>query len=196
MRKALLSVALVLAVFCGAGLVLQGCKGRHGKPIPTNVSFPVHSISGNVIIVNFSGIGAPKAPAHAILHLWGTWCGPCRQELPSFLEFAKQYAYNDVAISAVSVDDTPEDVKRFIKSIGWQQAGNPSVFIGPLQYGRGHDDVSIYSERIFPTTVFIGAGGKVVMRIHGTYDWNSDAAKTLMKSFLSDNLQSETRNDE
>ncbi len=53
-----------------------------------------------------------------VLDLWATWWGPCRQEMPHLVELQKEMAARGVEVIALDIDpvqDTPEDVKAFVK---------------------------------------------------------------------------------
>ncbi len=44
-----------------------------------------------------------------LLHFWGTWCPPCRQEFPEFVKVAETFAGNaDVQVISVSSSQGPE----------------------------------------------------------------------------------------
>jgi len=91
-----------------------------------------------------------------VVDLWATWCGPCRQEIPYLVEFAKQYKSKGVEVIGLTNEDPVGDaqmVKDFVKQfkinypIGW---ADPQMQIGLMQ-GRGG----------IPQTLIIGRDGKV-----------------------------------
>ena len=43
-----------------------------------------------------------------ILNFWATWCGPCRSEIPGFVDAYKNYKDKGLEILGVTVDTTPE----------------------------------------------------------------------------------------
>ena len=53
-----------------------------------------------------------------ILNVWGSWCGPCKQEMPYFVEFNNQ-AYGQVKLLGIAVEEAKsQDAKDFIISNG------------------------------------------------------------------------------
>jgi thiol-disulfide isomerase/thioredoxin len=66
-------------------------KDMNGAPVKLS------DYSGKVLLVNF----------------WGTWCGPCRLEIPGFIELQAQYKDKGLVILGVAVEDTPEDVRAY-----------------------------------------------------------------------------------
>jgi thiol-disulfide isomerase/thioredoxin len=40
-----------------------------------------------------------------LLNFWATWCGPCKIEIPWFIEFNKAYKNRGFAVLGVSLDD-------------------------------------------------------------------------------------------
>ena len=38
------------------------------------------------------------------INFWATWCGPCRHEVPAFIELQKEYGEDKLAILGISLD--------------------------------------------------------------------------------------------
>ena len=47
-----------------------------------------------------------------VLNFWATWCGPCRREIPGFMEVYNQYKDKGVVIVGVSLDQEGWEVVR------------------------------------------------------------------------------------
>lgn len=81
-----------------------------------------------------------------ILDFWATWCGPCRMEIPSFIELQDQYE-EDVVVLGVSLDqDGPRAVIPFAKKMGINY---------PVVYGNGTVTQAYGGIRGIPTTFVI-----------------------------------------
>src|SRR5579859_2292340 len=46
-----------------------------------------------------------------VLNLWATWCGPCREEMPSLDAFARQYAARGVMVVGLDEDDAKDEAE-------------------------------------------------------------------------------------
>ena len=49
-----------------------------------------------------------------LLDFWATWCGPCKIEIPWFIEFQKKYGAQGLQVVGVSIDDTLDKLKPFV----------------------------------------------------------------------------------
>lgn len=93
-----------------------------------------------------------------LLNFWGTWCGPCRREMPEFQRTFEEYSENGFNIFAVAVRDTPEKVVEFREEFGL-------TFTLALD---AEDTVSaLYSIQTQPSTLVIDANGVIIARHFG-----------------------------
>ena len=54
-----------------------------------------------------------------LLDFWATWCGPCKIEIPWFMDFERKLKDQGFAVLGVSMDDDGWDtVKPFVNEIG------------------------------------------------------------------------------
>ncbi|WP_139255262.1 TlpA family protein disulfide reductase [Hymenobacter psychrophilus] len=89
------------------------------------------------------------------LDFWGTWCAPCRQEMPALTALARHFAGRDVVFISVAVND-PEDK--------WQRvlAAEQLTGLGQVQL-RSPDSTmpSAYQVTAYPTYLLIGRDGRL-----------------------------------
>jgi peroxiredoxin len=95
-----------------------------------------------------------------LLNFWATWCGPCRLEIPSFVELQERYADQGFRIIGISVDDPPEALPPFAKRFKINY---------PLIVGVDREDVQTAYGPIFgvPMTFIIGRNGRICMKYVG-----------------------------
>jgi len=95
-----------------------------------------------------------------LLDFWATWCGPCKIEIPWFIEFQQKYGKSGLQVVGVSVDDTVAKLKLYVA----QMKMNYLV----LQ-GLGHDDLQDAFGPMFgiPVTAIISRDGKVCAKHTG-----------------------------
>src|ERR1051326_6216203 len=88
-----------------------------------------------------------------LLNFWATWCGPCKIEIPWFVQFQKTYKDRDLAVVGVSMDEDGWDsVKPYID----QHKMNYQVVIG-----NDHISQLFGSIDSLPTTLVIDREGRI-----------------------------------
>jgi thiol-disulfide isomerase/thioredoxin len=94
-----------------------------------------------------------------LLNFWATWCGPCKIEMPWFVEFQNQYAGQGLQIVGVAMDDaSKEDIAKFAKDMNV----NYPILIGKEAVGDQYGGVPA-----LPESFVIGRDGKIVDKIIG-----------------------------
>ena len=94
-----------------------------------------------------------------LLNFWATWCGPCKIEMPWFVELQNQYASQGLQIVGVAMDDaSKEDIGKFAKDMGV----NYPILIGKESVGDQYGGVPA-----LPESFLIGRDGKIVDKIIG-----------------------------
>ena len=94
-----------------------------------------------------------------LLNFWATWCGPCRIEMPWFIEFQRKYKDKGFTVLAISLDEEGWEVVRpFLADLD----ANFPVVVGDDELSE--DFGGIYA---LPTTLIIDRSGNIVSRHTG-----------------------------
>jgi thiol-disulfide isomerase/thioredoxin len=97
-----------------------------------------------------------------LLDFWATWCEPCREEIPHFVELQDQYRSQGLQIIGVAMDDGPQPVRDFYRQLKMNYVvvmGNAKVgelyggVLGlPVAFAIGRDG-RIYAKHIGATNI-------------------------------------------
>ena len=161
------------------GLIFGGCStsptavkaasvkpDKDRKPAP---DFTLKDADGKVVkLSDFKG-------KVVLLDFWATWCGPCKIEIPWFIEFQNKYGKDGLQVVGVSTDDTRAKLKPYVA----QMKMNYTV----LQ-GLDRDDIQDAYGPLFgiPVTILISRDGKVCAKHVGLS--SKDAFEREIKSLL------------
>ena len=113
MIAAVAAVALAGAV---AGTVIRIRTVRTGAACapdarPADLSFTMKDVAGqDVTLSQFKG-------KVILLNFWATWCGPCKVEIPEFIEFQSRYGEAGLQVVGVSIDDTAEKLEPYVRDM-------------------------------------------------------------------------------
>ncbi len=110
-----------------------------------------------------------------VLHFWGTWCPPCKEEFPEFVKLADRFADNpDVAIVSVSSSGGPEydlDALRD-KTVEFMAAYGASMptYSDPAAMTRQQIALILPNGSMgYPTTLLVDRDGKIFKLLNGYY---------------------------
>lgn len=118
--------------------------------------FPVGSVKGEVILLNF----------------WASWCPPCVAEMPSLN--ALHGDYKDRVRFLFIARDQKDRVTSYLKKEGYDF---------PVFFERGLTPKSLYYGGL-PTTFILDKSGKIAVAHAGAADWNAPEVRNLLDSLL------------
>ena len=136
---------------------------------PANLNFTLKDLSGkDVKLASYKG-------KVILLDFWATWCGPCKIEIPWFIEFQNKYKQAGLEVIGVVTEDTPEKARPFAQQ--WKM--NYTIL-----NGNERDDIADAFGPMFglPVTVVISRDGKVCSKHVGLS--SKDTFEKEIKSLL------------
>lgn len=136
------------------------------KPAP---EFALKDINGQTVhLADYKG-------KVVLLDFWATWCGPCKIEIPWFMEFEQQFKDRGFAVLGVSMD---EDGWSTVKPYLQDMKVNYRVVLGNEHVGEMYGGVDS-----LPTTFLIDRQGKIasfhVGLDRGKEDYKNDITRLL-----------------
>jgi peroxiredoxin len=147
-RKSLVVAALlvVITAACSSSSSVNAAKESKGlKPAP---DFALPGPDGQVVrLSDFKG-------KVVLLDFWATWCGPCKIEIPWFIEFQRQYKDQGFTVIGVSLDEGGwADIRPFMDEMKMNY---------PVLLGNDEMTEPFGGIEVLPTTFLIDRQGRIV----------------------------------
>jgi thiol-disulfide isomerase/thioredoxin len=112
------------------------------------------------------------------LNFWASWCGPCKEEMPSIETLYQRYKERKIVFLTISVDyEGPEPVRKFIEKHRYRFP----VLLDPK--GKTLD---LFEINKIPATLIIDRKGKMIGRVIGPRNWSSPEVYSLIDQMLND----------
>jgi len=158
---------LILAVLLGMSSLLQAANL---KPVEGNVAAPTLTLKdlhgkthdlkdykGQVVLVQF----------------WATYCGPCRQEMPSMNKMKAKMGDVPFKILAVDMGETEAEVTQFVDEV------KPEFTILMDEDGQSIGDWKVFAA---PSNFIVGPEGNIRYTLFGGVEWDSDELIEKLKA--------------
>ena len=165
MRKQILKLA-VLALFsaslltaCGGGSSTAEESFIEGSGAVTFIESSNRSAAPELSGMTLSGKEFIFNPGQvAVVNVWASWCSPCRAEIPTLIELAKQYP--EVQFMGILTRDNPATAEAFARRFAMPY---PTFIDDSLLIGfKG-----TLPANAIPSTVLLDKDGNVAARISG-----------------------------
>ena len=131
---------------------------RNAPPLPDPVLIDAGEY--NRIVAKYHG-------KPLLVTFWATWCEPCREEFPMFVQLAKKYSPQGLSIFGVSMDDDSDMnlVRHFLAN---NQPGFPNYRQKPgIDVDGFYHGVNPNWLGAMPETIFYGRDGRIVTHFIG-----------------------------
>ncbi len=145
-----------------AALVMRGVQAAVDREFAEARPFPFTFIlpdlaDKNVSLADFKG-------KVTIVDLWGTWCPPCRKEIPHFVALDREFRAKGLAIVGINCNESgsKEEVKSTIRAFVEE---NKIPYPCLLDDDKTQEKVPGF--RGYPTTLFLDRAGKVRLTLVG-----------------------------
>ena len=149
--KRVWALFVAAAVLLGAAAVYR--HGHHAELAsavnPIAPEFDVSTIDGKkVALADYRG-------KVVLLDFWATWCTPCREEIPRFVQLQEKYGQEGFQIIGISMDDTIEPVREFYRQFHM----NYPVALGGARLGELYGGILG-----LPIAFLIGRDGRILSK--------------------------------
>ena len=106
-----------------------------------------------------SAIAADSIRGPALINVWGTWCEPCKQELPHLAHFLAKYSDQVDLVGNAVEEKSMESVRKFVQShgISWP------ILYDATGATRGKFGMGV------PVTWLVDESGTVVYKKYGPF---------------------------
>ena len=155
----LFATVVVLATLIGTHHLRRNQVPRSGKVLPRE-----HALAPDFALAQLHGAELRLSSYRGkvvLLDFWATWCDPCREEIPHFVELQKRYGDQGLQIIGVSMDDSPDPVGPFYQKFHM----NYPVVMGNAKTGELYGGVLG-----LPIAFLIGRDGRIYAKHIGATD--------------------------
>jgi peroxiredoxin len=118
-----------------------------------------------------------KRGSLVLLSFWATWCGPCRNEMPSMETLSRNFGGQGFTILAVNQKESAAQVTRFMKTYGLN-------FTTPLDSdGRVNAAYRVYG---IPVSYLVDRAGNVIGMKSGSRDWSTRDVVDVFRKLIAE----------
>jgi len=112
-----------------------------------------------------------------LLNVWATWCGPCREEMPSLDRLQAMLGGPDFVVVPLSIDlDGLAAVRDFYAELGLEELG--------IYLDEHHMAVPSLGVIGIPTTLLVDPQGREIGRKAGPAEWDSPEVVAAIRRHL------------
>jgi thiol-disulfide isomerase/thioredoxin len=181
-RSRVQRIACVLAICAGlsASGALYGATPTAGDPF---VALGITRVAGGAPVDAFdlqsldgATLGSQQLAGKVVLlNFWATWCGPCKEEMPSLARLQSQFDPRKLRVVTVTTDIHPQGIKHFLDHLG---------ITLPVLFDEDQELSRLFMVRGLPTTVLIDQDGHALGRAVGPRAWDSQESIALVRHVL------------
>ena len=180
------SLAGMVMVSALLALVPSGALPQQSKAVSSveewlkSIGLSKPAMSGapdfNLLDTNGSPVGLSAYRGKLVLlNFWATWCGPCREEMPSMENLSRNFGTQGLAVLAINQRENAALVNNFMKTHGLN-------LTTPLDTsGRVAGYYRVYG---IPVSYLIDANGQAIGMKSGPMDWATSAVVDVFRKLI------------
>ncbi len=160
------SLRYLWILIAAAGLIVAVTVSYHHRPPGFNgqLASGAHPLAPEFSLLTIDGQRLDLATYRGgvvLLDFWATWCAPCRDEIPRFIQLQEKYRGQGLQIIGISMDDGAEPVRQFYREFHM----NYPVALGGAKMGELYGGVLG-----LPIAFLIGRDGRIYGKHIGATD--------------------------
>lgn len=165
----------IITAFLFFQLILIGCKNAPAteEPVPAAQvnnegqdlpAFQLLNEKGEKVdLRSFAG-------KKVFVNIWASWCPPCRREMPSIQSLYNKVDASKAAFVMLTLDEEAGAAENFVRS---------NSITAPV-YHPAEQLPSLLAVQSIPATFIFDEKGKLIRRIDGMHDYDTEEFKTLL----------------
>ncbi len=104
-----------------------------------------------------------------VLNFWGTWCPPCKDELPALNRLQKYIASRNGVVLGVAADEDPAAYEKFLR----EEGVTFPTYRDPATKDNRSPIALSYGTSMVPETYIIDRRGRIARKVVGPQQWDS-----------------------
>ncbi len=167
----LMKIFIAILLFCFAGILSVAAAKTPGE-VETGSVLREAQMQG-LLVPNMKLSAFRGKPL--LINVWASWCGPCKQEMPSIQRMAQRYGGKQFNVIGISTDDYVDRATLFVKqnAVTFPNFIDNQLFLENM-LGADH----------LPLTLLVDAHGRMLAKFYGAQEWDSPQALAVIAKTL------------
>lgn len=170
----LISVTAIILLITACNPISPAVNLPEGSIVPCDSINTISNPTSDLLLDCLDGskqIDLADIQGPAVINYWGSWCGPCREEIPFFVDIYNSNLDGLTLLGVNREERSPADAEKFIKDLGisYPQLSDPT---GASKALVGQS---------IPVTVFIDETGKIVHQHNGAIKSTDELRKLILE---------------